>query len=482
MPISPKPRFALYLALLCALAQAASALELGESREQLVAKHGAPAAEDHARHLAMYFWAGWSAEVQFQQNAIAKLTYRRNWYLGDPEINALLQANGGASRWHEVESTSVKSRQWMRDDGAVATCLREKGLSMVFQSAGLAAAAEPQVVIPATPTPEFSKSTFPKLLGQDVEPELPVADPPNTLETNAGSLPKLPVKELPADSSTAPAVAASEPAAPKDEPPAASPPPASQPTRAPSPAEVSPPSHTLAYTLSAILLAALAGGGAFWYRRRSRPGAESRSLVPRVENHAVESTGLLSGLEKLSPDQFELLIAEIFRRQGYTPELSSAMGADRSVDLTLRRDGETILVQCTHWKLERVTEAELREFYSAMATSGAPRGVIVTMGSFTPGARTYSQGKSLELMDGSAVAESLAAVTKPSENIFRFAGWIDDFIAHARVFDPECPVCHGTMHVRHNRANGAPIWCCRSYPRCPGRREPRVDLLPAATH
>jgi restriction system protein len=177
-----------------------------------------------------------------------------------------------------------------------------------------------------------------------------------------------------------------------------------------------------------------------------------------------------------------LLIAEVFRRQGYTPELSAAMGADGSVDLTLRRAAETILVQCTHWKMERVTEAELRAFYSAMTTSGAPRGVIVTMGTFTPGARTYAQGKSLELMDGSAVTDSLTAVTKPSENIFRIAGWIDDFISHARVFDPECPVCHGTMHVRHNRANGTPVWCCRSYPRCPGRREPRIDLLPATTY
>jgi restriction system protein len=468
--------------LLCALAQAANALELGESREQLVAKHGAPAAEDHARSVAMYFWEGWSAQVQFQKNAIAKLIYRRNWYLGDPEINSLLQANGGAGRWHEVASTSGKSRQWMRDDGAVATCLRERPLSMVFQSASFLAAAEPQVVIPATPTPEFSKSTFPKLLGEEVEPDLPVADPPKTLETKPGSLPKLPVKELSIESSTTPAATAPEPPAPKDESAAAPPPPASQPTSAPSSAEVRPPSHALAYTLATILLAALAGGGAYWYRRRSRPGAASRSLAPRVENNAVETPGPLSGLEKLSPDQFELVIAEIFRRQGYTPELSAAMGADGSVDLTLRRDGETILVQCTHWKLERVTEAELREFYSAMATSGAPRGIIVTMGAFTPGARTYAQGKSLELMDGGAVTDSLAAVTKPNENIFRIAGWIDDFIAQARVFDPECPVCRGTMHVRHNRASGAPIWCCRSYPRCPGRREPRVDLLPAAAH
>ncbi|MEI9898278.1 MAG: hypothetical protein WDN28_31590 [Chthoniobacter sp.] len=54
-------RFALCLALLCVGAQSARGLQLGETREQLLARHGAPGAEDHARNLAVYFWEGWSA-------------------------------------------------------------------------------------------------------------------------------------------------------------------------------------------------------------------------------------------------------------------------------------------------------------------------------------------------------------------------------------------------------------------------------------
>jgi restriction system protein len=477
MPMFPKPRFALYVALSCAIAQAASAMELGESHEQLVAKHGAPAAEDHARNLAMYYWEGWSAQLQFQQNVIAKLIYRRTWYLSEAEIHSLLQSNGGASRWHEVAATNGKNRQWSRDDGAIAVCLREKPLTMVFQSAGFA---EPKIVIPGTPPPEFSKSTFPQLFGQDVEPELPVADPPTTLQTKAGPLPKLPAKELSTESS--PTQATPDAAQPKAESTSRVQTPSAQSPNPSAPGEVSAPSHALSYILGAIVLSAMAGGGAYWYRCRLPLRPASRSLATRVENNVAETSGPSSGLEKMRPDQFELLIAEVFRRQGYTPELSAAMGADGSIDLILRRDADTILVQCAYSKLERVTEAELREFYAAMVTSGAPRGIIVTMGTFTPGARTYAQGKSLELIDGNAVLDTLATVTKLNENILRVAGWIDEFISHARVFDPECPVCHGTMHVRHSRANGAPLWCCRSYPRCPGRREPRVDLLPATTH
>jgi restriction system protein len=189
----------------------------------------------------------------------------------------------------------------------------------------------------------------------------------------------------------------------------------------------------------------------------------------------------LAGLAALRHDQVELLIGEIFRREGYTVELSAALNNDDGIDLMLRRDSETTLVQCKHWKAARVSSREIREFYGAMAAGGAPHGILVTTGALTPDAREFAAGKGIELMDGDAVASKIAAVARPGENLCAVSTWVDEFVAHARVFDPECQVCHGTMVIRHNRANGAPSWACRGYPRCPGRREPRLDLLPAAT-
>src|SRR5579871_1130562 len=125
------PRFALCVALLCAVVQSANALQLGENRDALVAKHGQPGAEDRARNMAVYFWDGWSAQVEFQENIVGKLTYRRNWYLGESEIKALLQSNGGSRQWREVSNSFSQSRKWVRDDGAIATCLRARPLSMI---------------------------------------------------------------------------------------------------------------------------------------------------------------------------------------------------------------------------------------------------------------------------------------------------------------------------------------------------------------
>jgi len=83
-------------------------------------------------------------------------------------------------------------------------------------------------------------------------------------------------------------------------------------------------------------------------------------------------------------------------------------------------------------------------------------------------------------MDGAELARHIAQVAKPGEDFCALPQWLEKFVAHARIFDPECPVCHGAMVIRHHRASGAPSWACRSFPRCAGRREPRMDLLQMA--
>lgn len=471
-------RFALCLALLCVVAQSARALQLGETREQLLARHGAPGAEDHARNLAVYFWEGWSAQIEFQGNVVRKLTYRRNYYLQESEIASLLDSNGGASHWRETSTPDGLARQWTRDDGASATCGRVRPVSIVFQAAGLAAAYQqgPKVVIPATPSPTFTKApTFPKPLSTAVEPELPVADPPPpappTLTQHA--LPKLQTAELEPEAKPAPAPVAPEP---KPEPTSEK-----KPAIEPPAAAATNGSPVLGYILSSLaLLGAVAAAAFFFFKRQSRPGS-----TPRVKLDASDPSsaapGSIPGLDSLRHDQVELLIGEIFRREGYTIELSAALNTDDGIDLMLRRDSETTLVQCKHWKAVRVSSREMREFYGAMAAGGAPHGILVTTGTFTPDAGEFAEGKGIELLDGAALAAKIAAVARPGENLAAVSTWIDEFVAHARIFDPECPVCRGTMVIHHNRASGAPSWNCRGYPRCPGRREPRLDLLPSST-
>ena len=480
------PRIALLLALFCVAATSARALQLGETKAQLLAQHGPPGAEDHGRNLAMYFWEGWSAQVEFQGDAVGKLTYRRNWYLQEAEINSLLQSNGGVTHWRETSAPDAPNRQWARDDGAFATCARTRPLSIAFESALVFADSPvaPKVVAPATPNPAFARvTTFPRPLDAVPEPDLPVADPPTPAPVPAAaphSLPKLPAEEI---DPAAPQNSASElPIAAQPAPGAPEAPvqPVNEPEPAPErhPVAAAPTTHGLAYTLGSLVLLTLVGTG-FYFFKRHRELAGARPPIASISAVAPDLLGSLPGLDTLRADQFELLVAELLRREGYTVELSAALSSDDGVDLTLRRDSETILVQCKHWKTAQVGEGELREFYRAMAASGAPRGIFVTLGEFTAEARQFAGGEGIELLDGAAVGKNIATLARPGEDLCHLPEWLEEFVAHARIFDPDCPVCQGTMLIRHNRASGAPSWSCRSYPRCPGRREPRLDLLPA---
>ena len=176
-------------------------------------------------------------------------------------------------------------------------------------------------------------------------------------------------------------------------------------------------------------------------------------------------------------DQFELIVAETYRREDFIVEISAGVDAEGGTDLTLRRDSETFLVQCSHWKAACVAEREVREFYGMMVATGAPRGIIATLGKFSREARTFAAEKDIELLDRAGLEKRIEANSRPDEDFCAVGDWIEEFTAHARIFDPECPVCNRSMVIRQSRVGGAAAWGCRSYPRCPGKREPRPDLL-----
>jgi Restriction endonuclease len=467
----------LHFAFAFALATTAShALQLGESEAQITTRHGAPAVEDHGRRLAMYFWEGWSAQIEFKDGLVGRLTYRSNSYLKDSDIQSLLQANGGVDRWRETTSLATKAPRWVRDDGAVATGDAARPTGMSFQAVGVSADG-------VTPAEAIVSDSFLKF---DASAPMPVPQPDSPLsepavrsnapaprlrsepelrsdEVASGSTPA--VEELPQPAAATEPVAAAIPVAP----------------------EVAA-SSGFARVIGGVILGLSVIGTALLFFLWKRKPACANAPAPSVSSPApspeiaepIAAAGDAADLTSIRGDQIELLLGEIFRRQGYTVELSAALSADGASDLTLRRDGESIPVQSKDWKTARVTEREVREFYGLMAGTAAPRGVFVTTGSFSRDARDFAADKAIDLIDRSTLDQRIADVRRPEENFFEVQSWIDDFTAQARIFDPECPICRGTMSIRQNRSSGAAFWACTGSARCAGRREPRGDLLTAA--
>jgi len=206
----------------------------------------------------------------------------------------------------------------------------------------------------------------------------------------------------------------------------------------------------------------LVGAALSAYRRHER-----RSLVDQV---AVSND--VGSLNAMSWRQFEKLVGEGFRLQGYTVIENEGAGPDDGVDLVLRKNGDKYLVQCKQWRAVKVGVSVVRELYGAMHALGATGGIVVTSGRFTPEARAFAQGRNLQLVDGPELhrllreARDRAPAPAPGE---ADSPWYQEKPHPA----PACPMCSRTMVRRVAKKGisaGAAFWGCPDFPRCRGTR------------
>lgn len=94
-------------------------------------------------------------------------------------------------------------------------------------------------------------------------------------------------------------------------------------------------------------------------------------------------------LEMLSWREFEQLVGEFFRRKGFSVEHRGGRLPEGGVDLVARIGDDRYLVQCKHWRVQRVGVAVVREICGVAATEGAAGVFVVTSGSFTEEARKF---------------------------------------------------------------------------------------------
>lgn len=175
----------------------------------------------------------------------------------------------------------------------------------------------------------------------------------------------------------------------------------------------------------------------------------------------------IESLRSISWREFEQLVGEAYRRQGYDIEETGGGGADGGIDLVLRGHGETVLVQCKRWKARQVGVDKVRELFGVVTAERADRGILVTSGNFTNAARSFQAGKPLALIDGPALAQLVRDVqpaTRPA------------VAAPARASipaEPDCPKCGSPMVLRTARRGqnaGSSFYGCSRYPQCRGIR------------
>ncbi|WP_165973846.1 restriction endonuclease [Paucimonas lemoignei] len=139
-----------------------------------------------------------------------------------------------------------------------------------------------------------------------------------------------------------------------------------------------------------IPLICLGGAALSAWRRKQREAL----LVNAAKSEAA------SALDDISWQEFEMLVGEAFRRQGYQVMENGGSRPDGGIDLILRKEDELFLVQCKQWKAFRVGVDVVRELYGVMAAKGAAGGYVVTSGLFTEAAMRFAKGRNLKLIDG----------------------------------------------------------------------------------
>jgi restriction system protein len=178
-------------------------------------------------------------------------------------------------------------------------------------------------------------------------------------------------------------------------------------------------------------------------------------------------------LRALSWKEFEWLVGEAYRRQGYAVEESLGGGADGGIDLTIRRGGGTWLVQCKQWKVQAVGAPVIREIFGLVTHHQANGAIVITSGRFTREAMAFAEDKTLELVDGPALLELVKGVQTNRTATAAPTPPAPLKPSAMPVSAPSCPKCGGAMVERTARKGvnaGNSFWGCTAYPKCNGVR------------
>jgi restriction system protein len=176
-------------------------------------------------------------------------------------------------------------------------------------------------------------------------------------------------------------------------------------------------------------------------------------LAIRLKQNLIhDNQRSLRQVQELSWRDFEHLMAEAFRREGFVSSTTDP-GADGGVDLVLSKDGERWLVQCKQWRTQRVGVKPVRELAGVVAAVGAAGGIFVCSGDYTAEARSFAQRAGMRLIDGATLSEMMR-LESGTPSSARADG---------------CPRCGSQLVRRVARRGfrrGQSFFGCASFPKC----------------
>lgn len=181
-------------------------------------------------------------------------------------------------------------------------------------------------------------------------------------------------------------------------------------------------------------------------------------------------TGLKS-IQQLTWSEFELLLCEAFRRQGFGVEHNRRPSPDGGIDIRLSMAGAVTLVQCKHWKARSVGVKVVRELLGVVTSERAQSGIVVTSGAFTRDAVDFAERNPIRLIEGEQLVSMITEVQRSGATRAAVASEIADQRAKVatETATPACPKCGATTVRRIAKSGphaGSAFFGCSRYPKC----------------
>ncbi|MDD3734951.1 MAG: restriction endonuclease, partial [Candidatus Pacebacteria bacterium] len=146
---------------------------------------------------------------------------------------------------------------------------------------------------------------------------------------------------------------------------------------------------------------------------------------------------LLNELRRLTPDEFERYIADLFSKLGYQTNVSGGP-YDQGVDIIAEKNGIKHYIQCKKFITREVGVGAVRDFYGALADHLAnSKGYFITTNKFTLEAEKFAEDKPIELIDGFKLIQYIRLAKKEAEKI--------------NTTTKICPQCGGKLVVRNGK-------------------------------
>jgi restriction system protein len=147
--------------------------------------------------------------------------------------------------------------------------------------------------------------------------------------------------------------------------------------------------------------------------------------------------------------EFEDLVAGVYQAKGYSVEPRGGDSPDGGIDLIVRKNDLSWIVQCKHYRSQWVEERPLRELLGVVTAKGAAGGIFVACGVFDEQALAFAKGNDqLELIGGEQLRDMIASAVRNEQP------------------EARCPTCGSPMREKTGRFGA--FMGCSNYPACRG--------------